>query len=80
MRKQLFRKTCGIAAFILCLSLAGCSGDTAENDPGHKPENTVTDETPDDINISPAASDIPDVSDIPGDTDINDNLEEKSMD
>ena len=80
MRKQLFRKTCGIAAFILCLSLAGCSGDTAENDPGHKPDNTVTDETPDNISISPAASDIPDVSDIPGDTDINDNLEEKSMD
>ena len=80
MRKQLFRKTCGIAAFILCLSLAGCSGDTAENDPGHKPDNTVTDETSDNISISPAASDIPDVSDIPGDTDINDNLEEKSMD
>jgi len=80
VRKQLFRKTCGIAAFILCLSLAGCSGDTAKNDPGHKPDNTVTDETPDDISISPAASDIPDVSDIPGDTDINDNLEEKSMD
>ena len=80
MRKQLFRKTCGIAAFILCLSLAGCSGDTAENDPGHKPDNTVTDETSDDISISPVASDIPDVSDIPGDTDINDNLEEKSMD
>ncbi len=80
MRKQLFRKTCGIAAFILCLSLAGCSGDTAENDPGHKPDNTVTDETPDDISISPVASDIPDVSDIPGDTDINDNSEEKNMD
>lgn len=80
MRKQLFRKTCGIAAFILCLSLAGCSGDTADNDPGHKADNTVTEETPDDISISPVASDIPDVSDIPGDTDINDNLEEKSMD